>query len=144
MSSFVSPSPSFSGADTIIVCLPFSQFSCSVMSDSLGLHGLQYSRLPSPSPTPRACSVSPYRRATEAQRGEKTRQTAHVGYMAEPRFHPRQFGPRAHEPHLLCALSRGRMREGVGGPGEKLHPLHAWRGSRWHLRQHIICIQLCG
>ena len=28
------------------------------MSDSLGLHGLQHPRLPSPSPTPRACSNS--------------------------------------------------------------------------------------
>ena len=33
------------------------QFSCSVMSDSLGLHGMQHPRLPSPSPTPRACST---------------------------------------------------------------------------------------
>ena len=87
---------------------------------------------------------SPYRWATEAQTGEKTRQTAHVGYTAEPWFHPRQFGPRTQEPHLLCALSGGRMREGVGGPGEKLHPLHAWRGSKWHPGQHIMCIQLCG
>ena len=30
------------------------QFSCSVMSDSLWLHGLQHARLPCPSPTPRA------------------------------------------------------------------------------------------
>ena len=28
------------------------QFSCSVVSDSLGPHGLQYARLPCPSPTP--------------------------------------------------------------------------------------------
>ena len=34
------------------------QFSCSVMSDSLWLHGLQDTRLPCPSPTPRACSNS--------------------------------------------------------------------------------------
>ena len=34
------------------------QFSCSVVSDSLGPHGLQHTRLPSPSPTPRACSNS--------------------------------------------------------------------------------------
>ena len=33
-------------------------FSGSVMSDSLQLHGLQYSRLSCPSPTPRACSNS--------------------------------------------------------------------------------------
>ena len=32
------------------------QFSCSVVSDSLQPHGLQHTRLPSPSPTPRACS----------------------------------------------------------------------------------------
>ena len=30
------------------------QFSCSVILDSLRLHGLQYARLPCPSPTPRA------------------------------------------------------------------------------------------
>ena len=30
------------------------QFSCSVMSDSLGPHGLQHARLPCPSPTPGA------------------------------------------------------------------------------------------
>ena len=34
------------------------QFSCSVMSDSLRPHGLQHTRLPCPSPTPRACSNS--------------------------------------------------------------------------------------
>ena len=34
------------------------QFSCSVVSDSLQPHGLQYSRLPCPSPTLRACSDS--------------------------------------------------------------------------------------
>ena len=33
-------------------------FSCSVMSDSLQLHGLQHARLPSPSPSPGACSSS--------------------------------------------------------------------------------------
>ena len=32
------------------------QFSCSVMSDSLRLHGLQHARLPCPSPSPGACS----------------------------------------------------------------------------------------
>ena len=34
------------------------QFSHSVVSDSLRPHGLQHSRLPCPSPTPRACSNS--------------------------------------------------------------------------------------
>ena len=34
------------------------QFSHSVMSDSLWLHGLQHSRLPCPSPIPRACLKS--------------------------------------------------------------------------------------
>ena len=34
------------------------QFSRSVMSNSLQPHGLQHSRLPCPSPTPRACSNS--------------------------------------------------------------------------------------
>ena len=34
------------------------QFSCSVVSDSLRPHGLQHTRLPSPSPTPRACLIS--------------------------------------------------------------------------------------
>ena len=33
-------------------------FSCSVMSDSLWPHGLQHTRHPCPSPTPRACSNS--------------------------------------------------------------------------------------
>ena len=38
-------------------CLPsFSQFSPSVMSDSLRPHGMQHARLPCPSPTPRAYS----------------------------------------------------------------------------------------
>ena len=32
------------------------QFSCSVMPDSLWPHGLQHTRLPCPSPTPKACS----------------------------------------------------------------------------------------
>ena len=31
------------------------QITCSVMSDSLGPHGLQHARLPCPSPTPGAC-----------------------------------------------------------------------------------------
>ena len=34
------------------------QFSCSVVSDSLRPHGLQHTRLPCPSPTPRPCSNS--------------------------------------------------------------------------------------
>ena len=34
------------------------QFSYSVMSSSLGPHGVQHTRLPCPSPTPRACSNS--------------------------------------------------------------------------------------
>ena len=33
-------------------------FSCSIVSDSLQLHGLQHARLPCPSPTPWACSNS--------------------------------------------------------------------------------------
>ena len=45
-----------------ILCCPLQfssvQFSCSVVSDSLRPHGLQHSRLPCPSPTPRACSNS--------------------------------------------------------------------------------------
>ena len=36
----------------------FSQFSCSVVSDSLGPHRLQHAWLPYLSPTPRACSNS--------------------------------------------------------------------------------------
>ena len=35
-----------------------SQFSCSVVSDSLWPHGLQHARLPYPLPTPGACSNS--------------------------------------------------------------------------------------
>ena len=35
------------------------QFSCPVMSDSLRPHGLQHTRLPCPSPTPRVCPSSP-------------------------------------------------------------------------------------
>ena len=34
------------------------QLSCSVMSKSLQLYGLQHARLPCPSPTPGACSMS--------------------------------------------------------------------------------------
>ena len=36
----------------------FDQFSRSVVSDSMKPHGLQHTRLPCPSPTPRACSNS--------------------------------------------------------------------------------------
>ena len=36
----------------------FILFSCSVMSNSLQLHGLQHTRLPCPSPSPGACSNS--------------------------------------------------------------------------------------
>ena len=44
----------------IEACLSFSsvQFTLSVMSSSLWPHGLQHTRLPCPSPTPRACSDS--------------------------------------------------------------------------------------
>ena len=41
-----------------IVRFQFSQFSHSVVSDSLWPHGLQHPRPPCPSPTPRACSNS--------------------------------------------------------------------------------------
>ena len=41
---------------TLLSFLP--QFSCSVISDSLWPHGLQHTRLPCPSPTPRAYSNS--------------------------------------------------------------------------------------
>ena len=41
-----------------LICTVVSQFSCSVMSDSLRPHGLQHSRLPCPSPIPRAYSNS--------------------------------------------------------------------------------------
>ena len=36
----------------------FWKFSCSVMSNSLRLHGVQHARLPCPSPNPEACSNS--------------------------------------------------------------------------------------
>ena len=39
-------------------CISSTQFSRSVMSDSLRPHGLQHARLPGPSPTPEACSNS--------------------------------------------------------------------------------------
>ena len=38
--------------------MKYSQFSHSVVSDSLRLHGLQHARLPCPSPSPRTCSNS--------------------------------------------------------------------------------------
>ena len=41
-----------------LLLLWVSQFSCSVMCNSLRPHGLQHARLPCPSPTPRACSNS--------------------------------------------------------------------------------------
>ena len=41
-----------------VINLSSVQFSHTVVSDSLQLHGLQYTRLPCPSPTPRACSNS--------------------------------------------------------------------------------------
>ena len=41
---------------SILIKWPASfQFSCSVVSDSLQLHGLQHTRLHCPSPTPRSC-----------------------------------------------------------------------------------------
>ena len=40
------------------IALSVSQFSCSVMSDSLRPHGLQHARPPCPSPTPRVYSNS--------------------------------------------------------------------------------------
>ena len=40
------------------IFLDFSQFNCSVMSDSLQPHGLQHARLPCPSPSPREGSNS--------------------------------------------------------------------------------------
>ena len=39
-----------------ILKIPSVQFSCLVMSDSLRSHGLQHTRLPCPSTTPKACS----------------------------------------------------------------------------------------
>ena len=38
--------------------IPFSQFSCSVMSDSLRPHGMEHARIPCPSPAPRNGSNS--------------------------------------------------------------------------------------
>ena len=47
-------------SQTVVIASQFTsvQFSHSVMSDSLRPHGLQHSRPPCPSPTPRACSNS--------------------------------------------------------------------------------------
>ena len=42
----------------LTLCHLVSQFSRSVVSDPLSPHGLQHTRLPCPSPTPRACSNS--------------------------------------------------------------------------------------
>ena len=42
----------------IYTCMYVSLFNCLVVSDSLQSHGLQHTRLPCPSPTPRACSNS--------------------------------------------------------------------------------------
>ena len=50
--------PSFCCHNYIIVHNVFIQFSLSVMSDSLWPHGLQHARLPCPSPTPGAYSIS--------------------------------------------------------------------------------------
>ena len=50
--------PVYPTAVLAIVSLTRIQFSCLFMSDSLRLHGLQHTRLPCPSPTPRACSNS--------------------------------------------------------------------------------------
>ena len=47
-----------SGLSLILTKSSSVQFSCSTMSDSLWPHGLQHSRLPCPSPTPRAYSNS--------------------------------------------------------------------------------------
>ena len=44
--------------DKYVMIFNSVQFSHSVMSDSLQPHGLQHTRLPCPSPTPRACSNS--------------------------------------------------------------------------------------
>ena len=61
------PAPSSPLLDPAFLALPVNslpselvsvQFSCSVVSDSLWLHGLQHTKLACPSPTPRACSDS--------------------------------------------------------------------------------------
>ena len=46
------------GNHFIILSTGIAVFNCSVVSDSLWLHGLQHARLPHPSPTPGACSNS--------------------------------------------------------------------------------------
>ena len=51
-------STSWSVKSTLREAPSVSQFSCSVMSDSLWPHGLQLIRLPCPSPSPGACSNS--------------------------------------------------------------------------------------
>ena len=43
---------------SVLIPQPSVQFSRSVVSDSLQPHGLQHTRLPCPSPSPRACSNS--------------------------------------------------------------------------------------
>ena len=48
----------FSNPENFWVILPMFQFSHSVISDSLRPHGLQHTRPPCPSPTPRAYSNS--------------------------------------------------------------------------------------
>ena len=48
----------FMKIDLMETCTTFSQLSHSVVSDSLRPHGLQHTRLPCPSPTPRAYSNS--------------------------------------------------------------------------------------
>ena len=52
-------SPSWVSATYISQVLRLVQFNHSVLSNSLWPHGLQHTRLPCPSPTPRACSNSP-------------------------------------------------------------------------------------
>jgi len=46
----------YQNTNDIFIELESVQFSCSVVSNSLQPHGLQHSRLPCPSPTPRSCS----------------------------------------------------------------------------------------
>ena len=62
MTLFVTVCPCFCPHQTFLYkCYPqfsFVQFSCSVVSNSLRPHGLQYARLPCPSPTPGAYSNS--------------------------------------------------------------------------------------
>ena len=56
--SFLFINELFFGMWMIICFLLLLLFSHSVMSDSLWPHGLQYTRIPCPSPSPRACSNS--------------------------------------------------------------------------------------